>query len=229
MLFRVDGRVFRISAGASQPLRDPKRISALFCERLNAIHEDMDAGYGFELLRLNVLDHDVFTTPQGDFSGDDLSVISLGEFIDRVSARLGSNCLQVAVLQQSHVPERAEVFTAAIESDLNPKIEEAFQFSPKTERPLRLFRYPEPVDAFAATVPDGPPQRFRWRRVTHTVTRAEGPERISPEWWQDETKARERDYFRLETTDGRRFWIFREGHYTDEDKAPVWHMHGLFA
>ncbi len=86
VLFRVDGRVFRISAGASCPLRDPKRISGLFSERLNAIHDDLDAGFGFELLRLNVLQHDVFDALQTDFSGEEGRNTSLADFIDRVSA-----------------------------------------------------------------------------------------------------------------------------------------------
>jgi protein ImuB len=34
-------------------------------------------------------------------------------------------------------------------------------------------------------VPDGPPARFRWRRVLHEVAAAEGPERIALEWWRD--------------------------------------------
>jgi protein ImuB len=230
VLFRVDGRVFRIRAGASQPLRDPKRISGLFSERLGAVHDDLDAGYGFELLRLNVLQHDGFKVSQEDFTGQHQSTISLADFVDRVSARLGADCLQVAELRQSHIPERAEVFMPAIAFwAVRQKVDEIFAFLPKTSRPLRLFRYPEPMEAFAATVPDGPPQRFRWRRIVHEVIRAEGPERISPEWWLDEKDMEERDYFRLESEAGRRFWVFRKGHYNRGNPAPAWRVHGIFA
>jgi protein ImuB len=89
-------------------------------------------------------------------------------------------------------------------------------------------RSPEPVEAFAALVPDGPPQQFRWRHVMHIVTRAEGPERISPEWWIDDENAKERDYFRLESELGRLFWVFRLGRYGD-DPPPTWRIHGVFA
>ena len=41
-------------------------------------------------------------------------------------------------------------------------------------RPIRLFERPEPIEAIAE-VPDGPPVRFRWRRVLHEVAHAEGP------------------------------------------------------
>lgn len=230
VLFRVDGRVFRIVTGASQPLRDPARISALFSERLAAVHDDLDAGYGFELLRLNVLQHDPYKTTQGDFTGEGDAEISLADFIDKVSARLGADCLQVAELRQSHVPERAVIFAPAITTPSLPeKASFPFPFAPGTDRPLRLFRHPEEVETFAATVPDGPPSRFRWRHVVHTVIHAEGPERIAPEWWLEKTDVPERDYFRLESKAGRHFWIFREGHYNAREDAPTWRMHGLFA
>jgi protein ImuB len=97
------------------------------------------------------------------------------------------------------------------------------------DRPLRLFARPEQVEVIAE-VPEGPPLRFRWRRVTHHVARAEGPERIAPEWWREVDQGRAtRDYFRVEDAEGRRFWLFREGLYGRETANPVWYMHGLFA
>ena len=63
-------------------------------------------------------------------------------------------------------------------------------------RPLRLFARPEPIEAMAE-VPDGPPRRFRWRRVLHDVTAIEGPERIAAPWWRH-AGAPTRDYFRAE-------------------------------
>ncbi len=229
VLFRVDGRVVRISAGASRPLRDPKRISGLFSERLDAIHDDLDAGFGFELLRLNVVQHDVFDALQRDFAGEEGRETSLSDFIDRVSARFGAHCLQVYEQRQSHIPERAEILLPAIAAlERRPDTGTSLQFLPRTDRPLRLLRNPEPVEAFAALVPDGPPQQFRWRHVMHIVTRAEGPERIAPEWWLDDEKAKERDYFRLESELGRLFWVFRLGRYGD-DPPPSWCIHGVFA
>lgn len=229
VLFRVDGRVFRIAAGASQPLRDPRRIAGLFSERLNALHDELDAGFGFELLRLNVLRHDSFSSPQSDFTGEGKADTSLADFIDKVSARLGSECLQVFRLRQSHVPERVEMRIPAIAAS-GRKVEagEEFPFAPRTDRPLLLLRHPEPMEAFAATVPDGPPQRFRWRHVVHRVMRAEGPERIAPEWWLEDKPTEERDYFRLESENGRLFWIFRLGRYNNET-SPTWRVHGVFA
>ena len=53
-----------------------------------------------------------------------------------------------------------------------------------------------------ATVPDGPPHHFTWRRATHAVVRVEGPERIAMEWWKQDGKTLTRDYFRVEDEAG---------------------------
>ena len=84
-----------------------------------------------------------------------------------------------------------------------------------------------PVEALAE-VPDGPPLRFRWQGVLHTIVHAEGPERIAPEWWRDPA-APTRDYYRVEDAQGGRFWLFRAGLYDRESGRPRWYLHGLFA
>ncbi|MBL27960.1 MAG: hypothetical protein CMM50_10490 [Rhodospirillaceae bacterium] len=65
---------------------------------------------------------------------------------------------------------------------------------------------------------------FRWRGRRHRVRRAEGPERLSPEWWRDDARAR--DYYRVEDETGARFWLYRDGLVRDGD-PPRWYMHGL--
>ncbi len=92
-------------------------------------------------------------------------------------------------------------------------------------RPLRLFERPEPIDVIAE-VPDSPPVKFRWRRVAHDVARVEGPERIAMPWWRDGKRVLTRDYFRVETRDGARLWLYREGLY-GETAHPRWYLHGF--
>lgn len=226
VLFRVDGKVLRLAVGASQPLRDPARIGRLFAERLAAIHDDLDAGFGFEILRLNVLNHEPFNTRQGDFAGKVQGETSLPDFIDRVSARLGPDCLTGFHLQESHIPEKAALAVPAADHIRAGKVMESAL--PAADRPLRLLRHPEPMEAFASEVPDGPPGSFRWRRVLHRMARSEGPERIEPEWWNRLDGDRARDYFRVEDERGYRFWIYREGFY-GESPPPRWFVHGIFA
>ncbi|MDI7863087.1 DNA polymerase Y family protein [Rhizobiaceae bacterium n13] len=225
MLFRVDGRVFRIVAGTSMPVRDPVRIGALFCERFAAVHDDLDAGFGFEILRLNVLQAEAYAAVQADFSGAGPVDTSLAAFIDQAVARFGPDCLAQPSLKESHVPERASLLlpAAAARSD---EVVPAAPF--RAARPIRLLKTPEPVEAMAE-VPEGAPMSFRWRRCFHRVRRAEGPERLAAEWWNDGEEAPTRDYFRIEDEAGRRYWLFREGLYEREPRLPRWFMHGVFA
>jgi protein ImuB len=86
-------------------------------------------------------------------------------------------------------------------------------------RPLRL--KPEPVAIqVVSVVPDGPPIRFQWNAVDHRIRLCWGPERIETGWWRD--RCARRDYYRVETTDGHRFWLFRA---IDEG---TWFLHGTF-
>jgi protein ImuB len=119
---------------------------------------------------------------------------------------------------------RGEVLDGAAQEETQDKAQDSLG----PTRPIRLFERPEPVEAIAE-VPDGPPARFRWRRVLHEVAFAEGPERIAMEWWRDETgQALTRDYFRVESSDGLRAWLYREGLYGRETPQPRWFLHGLF-
>jgi protein ImuB len=89
-----------------------------------------------------------------------------------------------------------------------------------------------------AEIPEGPPARFTWRHVSRRVIKAEGPERIAPEWWRtlrsnplikEKEQARPRDYYRIEDEDGRRYWVFREGLYQESELgSPGWFLHGVF-
>ena len=95
-------------------------------------------------------------------------------------------------------------------------------------RPLRLLAKPEEVETIAA-VPSSPPRRFRWRRVQHDVVLVEGPERIAMEWWRHLSPQPTRDYFRVEDSNGNRFWLYRDGLYLRETGNPRWYLHGMFA
>ena len=239
LLFRVDGAVSRIALGTSRPMRDPRLIQKLFHERLAALEQDIDAGYGFDLVRLSVLAAAAFDMAQADLTGevtDDGADIAL--FADRIRARLGEGAVLQPVAVESHLPERAVAivpFSEAPRRTTPPKRQDRVQ-APKTifppERPIRLFRAPEPIEVPATEMPEGPPLHFRWRRALYRVTRAEGPERIAAEWWRQapgDAAASTRDYFRIEDAEGRRYWLYRQGLYGGSQAAPRWFMHGVFA
>ncbi|WP_280949713.1 Y-family DNA polymerase [Xaviernesmea rhizosphaerae] len=238
VLFRVDGIVLRLSAGTSAPLRSPARIAALFSARLANPQTVLDAGFGFEIVRLNVLHDGPYKTEQGRLQGAsgeaEAGELSLGAFLDSIAARFGDHFLLVGTHRESHLPERAVETLPAARALLAPAQGRAAGqtlspvFARPHRRPIRLLDPPELMEAFAAEVPDGPPAAFRWRRLRHQVRHAEGPERIAPEWWRDGQGAATRDYFRVEDEEGYRFWIFRDGFY-DAAHLPRWYMHGFFA
>ncbi|MDB5650332.1 MAG: uncharacterized protein JWL62_1852, partial [Hyphomicrobiales bacterium] len=248
-LFRVDGVVRHIHAGTSRPTRDPKALARLFRERLEAAgktrdEDPLDIGYGFDLIRLAATEVELLdptqavlaqrratSTAQNDFDfSDGERAEYLADLIDRLGARLGTRRVLRLIEQDTHLPEHAALAVPAAElrTRAAPKASFESAASETPDRPIRLFERPEPVEAIAS-VPDGPPLRFRWRRLTHEVAAIEGPERIAPEWWRQEASALTRDYFRVEDVQGHRFWLFREGLYGSETPRPRWYVHGLFA
>lgn len=136
----------------------------------------------------------------------------LAQLIDRLANRLGPNAVTVTIPFESHIPERAEGRAAP---GLTCK-EWADMPRPSCPRPSCLLLRPEPIKALAE-VPDGPPLRFTWRRVTRRIVKAEGPERIAPSWVDtvDGVNLAEetRDYYRVEDEQGQRYWLFRKGLY----------------
>ncbi|MCW4116454.1 DNA polymerase Y family protein [Aurantimonas sp. MSK8Z-1] len=227
-LFRVDGQVARLTVGTSEPQRDPRRIQSLFRERLAAVGDELDAGFGYDLVKLTVLQAEGLADRQEDLSrpdADDRTVVTL---LDRLGARLGEASVLRLSPVASHWPERAQDLAPAVAGPAaaaSGEDERLWLFT--APRPLRLLADPEPVEA-VAEVPEGPPIRFRWRRALHGVRRSEGPERIEPEWWRA-SGAAARDYFRVEDEEGRRYWLFREGFYGRGEVEPAWYLHGFFA
>ena len=231
-LFRVDGVVKTIEAGTSRPVRDAAAIARLFHERLEAAGEDgLETGYGFDVIRLAVVLAERLAARQPTWLLEPDGTADLADLIDRLGARLGVRRVMRFVDVDTHVPEFAIAAVPLVQSGL-PKAPAASACTKQPEaelpaRPLRLLEPPEPIEALAG-LPDGPPMRFRWRRVSHDVAAVEGPERIAPEWWRD-PDGRTRDYYRAEDTTGLRFWLFRDGLYEADAPAPQWYVHGLFA
>ena len=232
-LFRTDGTVKRIVAGTSRPLRNPTAIRVLFVERLAALVDEIDPGFGFDLARLSVAVAEPCPEEQiGLAGGEDKA--ELDRLIDRLSARLGRTRIARLMAQDSHIPELA---AHALPAQMTARAElgwDAFRRFRReaglSPRPLRLLARPEPIADLLALVPDGPPVRFRWRRAWHEVIAAEGPERIAGPWWNEAGGACTRDYFQVEDSTGLRFWLFRAGLYRDiAREAPRWFLHGMYA
>ena len=89
-------------------------------------------------------------------------------------------------------------------------------------RALRLLESPERIDVEA---PDGAPAALWWRGRRIGVAHADGPERLSGEWWRGGYR---RDYWRCEGEPdaagrGGDFLVYHEG-----GARPCWWMHGWY-
>lgn len=228
-LFRADGQVQRLRIETGQPTRDPLLLMRLFRERIDALADPLDPGFGYDMMRLDVVLAERLDASQLKLEGGEAATQQVAMLVDQLSTRLGRARVRRFAQRDSHIPEQAELTLPAAQS---PAPSDSWPEPEPGEPPLRpifLFDPPERIENIMAEAPDGPPARFRWRRTLHEVARAEGPERIAGEWWRRHDGApRARDYYRVEDRRGRRFWIFRHGLF-GEDDAPRWYLHGLFA
>lgn len=209
-----------IAIGTSRPVRKPAALLTLLAERL----ETIAPGAGLEVLVLaaSVVEPLAAVQPglggglgDGDAGDDDL-----GGLVDRLGLRLGP--VRRPLPHASWWPEHAVAWVPALES-VGESVT-GVSWPADRPRPLRLLERPEPIEV-TAPVPDDPPLLFRWRGTVHRVAKAEGPERLEPEWWRGPAELR--DYYRVEDADGRRFWLFRSGRYQPDRVAP-WFLHGFF-
>jgi len=223
--FRVDDVVPQIAVSTALPVRDPAYLAKLLREKLDTV----DPGFGIEVIALEAETVASLSMPQGqldDATARDTSDRLIG-VVDTLANRLGADRVSRVAPYASHVPERAVQRVPPL-----PLRQPSWVDDPAAPRPIRLLRRPEEIEVIAP-IPDDPPIRFRWRGVAHRVRAAAGPERIAAEWWRGKRSGKRpetdliRDYYRVEDSDGARFWIFRAGLHA-EDRMPRWYLHGLF-
>ena len=203
--FRTDQTMGWIEAGLARPTHEPDRIRPLLRMKL----DDLDAGYGIDMLRLEAVqvEHVSDRRPAGHLDAalaarERLTAErQLEDLISRIGARVGMEAITRRHPGNSHIPEKSAQTLAAAWSDPAkgwPK--------PPTLRPLLLWQ-PEPV---AAPDTPHPPAQFRWRRQEMALKIATGPERIAPEWWLDDPNWRSgvRDYWQVTTDRGDRLWLY---------------------
>lgn len=220
-MWRVDGEVIVRSLEMAAATRTPAHVCRLFAARL----DDVDAGFGIELVQLRAPWTEPLTPAQGDIeAGAEAQGTSLAQCIDRLTVRLGEKAVRRPVPFASHIPERSHRWQPPL--DPEPPSQRLLAFH---DRPLKMLDKPEKIAVLYAS-PDGYPRQFRWRDRVHEVVRVEGPERIAPEWWREKRGTRLRDYYRIEDGEGRRYWIYRQGILGDgRGGMPDWFLQGLCA
>ena len=220
---RVDGAEEEITVTTARPVREAAWLLRLLAEKLGRV----DPGFGIEAIRLATARLAPLGAAQAALLGgagmDEAPGGKLAATVDLLANRLGPASLWRAQPWPSHVPERA--LRPA------PPLSPSAPWPRLPPRPLRLLARPEPIEA-TAPVPDAAPLQFRWRGALHRVRAASGPERIGAEWWhhappgpaERSVRDRLRDYYRVEDTEGARFWVFRAG----LEERRRWFLHGIF-
>jgi protein ImuB len=229
--YRVDGSVGVASVATAIPSRDPKHLQRLLIDKAAAL----DPEFGFDAFALTADWTEELGAAQDSLVEEPSGTRELARLVDRLTVKLGPERVRRPQAEESHLPERASAWIPAIASSRGAqrrgdpeKLDCFVPLAMTAARPSRLLDRPEAIDVIYAT-PEGMPRRFVWRRAVHDIARAEGPERIAPEWWRQPSSARLRDYYRVEDATGRRYWIYRDGLFGDgRGGAPNWFIHGLF-
>lgn len=224
-LYRVDGAAQRIDIGCTLPTQGPDHVARLIRLKLERLARLLEAGFGFETVSLAVTLAERMRTQQHALAAPSEETERARQctvLLDALRQRLGPDSVRHLTPVASHWPERSEKLIEAPDAVAWPKRETA------RPRPPLLFPRAEPADVIAL-MPDGPPQRVRWRGRLHTIAHAEGPERIAAEWWRRQASQPTRDYYLIEDAAGRRLWLYREGIPGHETSTPRWFVHGMFA
>jgi protein ImuB len=215
---RVDRLDQAIRIGTARPSRDAAHLARLLAERLALV----DPGFGIEEAVLTASRVEPLAETQESHLASHLAagpqVPDLAALVDTLLVRLGAARVYRLAPVESDLPERAVRRVPALAAPLGAV------WPADLPRPVRLLAPPEPVSA-VAEIPDAPPLFFVWRNIRHRIARADGPERILGEWWVAEAETDlTRDYYRVETEDGERFWLFRDGPMEAQGR---WWLHGL--
>ncbi len=227
--FRADHGTSSIEIGLARPTALAAAIRPLLALKLDTI----EIGFGIDTLRLEATQTEPIRPQQRDGhqqartraeprrmpGGDD----RLETLMNRLGTRIGIEAMARLAPSERHIPEKSAILQAAA---FAPAVTDWPR--PPQPRPIRLYP-PEPLVAFTGDgAGDAPPRHFRWRRRTHQLTHAEGPERIAPEWWLDDPAWRSgtRDYWRVETAEGLRLWLFAAA---GGEISGGWFVHGDFA
>jgi protein ImuB len=216
--YREDGKTAEISIHTNSPSHHAAHLYKLFDNDISTI----SPGSGIEVFALTAPKVEDLPAAQEKIwegPGGGLQDQRISELYDRLTANKEVIAVHRFLPAEHHLPEKSfklaeslsEQTTQCWKSDL--------------PRPLYLLSPPEQIEV-TAPIPDYPPMFFLFQGRRHKIIKADGPERIEQEWWIQ--RGRHRDYYIVEDEEGKRYWLFRSGHY-DEEKTYKWFIHGFFS
>ena len=195
----VDTGDHPLAIGFARPCSDPDAILRQFSHPLSKLEIE----YGADWFRLVAEQIEPIRLKQGSFGEDAKRADQRLILIETLGNRLGFDHIRVFKPRDHHVPELE--FDQVEAAGVTPY----WDVAPRP-RPIRLFSPPEFVQV---ETPGRPPLNFKWRRMSFSTDRAHGPERITPRWYREEDP-RTRDYWTVQTDQGRRLWLLK---YPGED------------
>lgn len=213
--YRVDGNEQQLKVTTSKATRNEEHLFKLFQIRIPSLKPNL----GFELFTLHAMRIEEISMEQNAmWTEQKYDVAGVAELLDKLGGRLGMDVIHRYLPAEHYWPERSIKEAADVEE------EPITQWRTDVPRPLHLLSKPERIEV-SAPIPDHPPMLFRYKNQVHAVQKADGPERIEQEWWIEQNIFR--DYYCVEDEAGRRYWLFRSGHYHEGE--PEWFIHGFFA
>jgi protein ImuB len=231
-----------LEVGLFQPTANPRHLLEILELELERLRLRAPA----TAVSLHVLRHAPLEPRQGVLFDDQRNLESslpLAALVDRLAGRLGRQAVVRCRLQREVQPELAyaeEPLVGDVRAGISNGHKQSATRRKRTsqnpspnlssrgrgtlmlaplDRPLYLLRRPAPLET-SSIIPDGPPIQFRRGGRRHVVARHWGPERLETGWWRGQSAWR--DYYRVETTEGHRYWLFRRR------RDGKWFLHGIF-
>lgn len=215
--YRVDGEVVKVQIGTNRASHNIAHLFKLFELKIELIRPKL----GIEIFTLEAPkvddvepEQEALWSPEGCGMDD----AHLAELLDRLANKIGADKIHRYLPQERYWPE------ASVKPARSLKEKPTTAWRTDRPRPSLLLPRPERIEV-TALLPDNPPMLFIYKGVRHMIKKADDAERIEREWWLDEGP--HRDYYVVEDQEGRRYWVFRSGHYSDEGSQ--WYLHGFFA
>ena len=215
--FRVDGKTEKIEIGTHRATHNAVHLYKLFEDKIST----MEPGPGIEVFMIEALKTENCLPRQEKLwdTTTGLENVGLSELMDRLSNRFGVQPIRRFLPAEHYLPEKSYTLSSSLH-ELSTT-----HWMIDRPRPVQLLSKPHPIEV-TAPIPDYPPMLFRYEGKLHKIKKADGPERIEQEWWMRDGP--HRDYYAVEDEEGKRYWLFRSGHYA-EDEHPQWFIHGFFA
>ncbi|MCH2361082.1 MAG: hypothetical protein MK329_08550 [Pirellulales bacterium] len=234
----AQGEEYQLPVGLFRPTLDIDHLASVLQLQLSTGHAVCEViEVSLEVTRHALLEQKQMVLPgmeDGDYKPSEHPRELLSRMVDRLSSRLGSDRVLKARRRARAAPEAAfdliplaphqvpefkgkgrgakssgansgnRTGNSTSSRDSNSSLAQTLHAS---VRPLWLWSEPTPLNV-EVSGPGKPPIRFYYQGNWYEVARYWGPERIETGWWYGRVDRRE--YYRLETTRGGRFWVYRQ-------------------